>query len=720
MMVSLLVAYSILGYLVIPWYAKKALNNYVVEQMQRELLIERIQFNPFTFRFQAANIALNEKNHVAIGSLTRLDVNIDFDQIFKKTLVISTLQLSEPRLELIIDEAGSLNLSRLIQDLPDDSADEDAEPAINFLFVLTQIKRGSVLVVDHSKEHIAQSTIKDVNLEFSGISTIASEGGEYQITLDLDRDTKVNLAGSLSLTPLISKGQIQIENLSATNINKWVEDVLPVEFLSGNASISGHYKLFSSNEGGVLFDLDKSDISIKNLSVKDSVSRVLVSLTDLNLKDISYGNTQKTAKVKLISLSDLNASTQATESLVNLAILSLSDFSYGIETAALTLAAAELNKLSLAPRNNTSAFAELGRATINDIVISDNFQHVRVEKSELTDNHYLLETDATGRLMLPEFKIADEQAIEGSSDVDASSSDRRIELGELKLTQTSLSTFRSSQSDQSEQLLNLSNVVLKAADVDIAQSNVVIESLALVDANVNLTLDKAGSINALQLFATDASIEEESTSTAEKSAVRFKLDKLTTQGFDIEVTDNSLTTSLQHRLHNIEIVALNITNETDGRAELNLNAAINNQGSLSLAGWVAPISTDAEFDIGLSEIDFAYLSPYIEKYANVSLVSGALSFKGKASNSAGDNGVTIKDAEASLSKIQLQDNSNDTRLIAVDAVGIAGFGLSTPPLNLSVKEIKLSEPYVNVHIDEQKNLNLLNVLKSASSESTNS
>ena len=719
-MASLLVAYSILGYLVIPWYAKKALKNYVAEEMQRELLIEEIQFNPFSFRLQAVNIALNEKNHSAIGRLTRLDVNVNFDQIFKKTLVISNLELSEPRLELIIDEAGSLNLSRLIQDLSDDSADDDTESALNLLFVLTQIKQGSVLVADYSKEHLVQSTIKDVNLEFSSISTIANEGGGYQIILDLDNDTKVNLTGSLSLTPLISTGQIQIANLTATNINKWVEDILPVEFLSGNASVSGHYKLFSNSEGDVLFDLDKSDISIKNLSIKDSVSQVLVSLTDLNLKEISYGNTQKTAKVKLISLSDLNASTQATEPLVDLASLSLSDFSYGIETAALELATAELIKLSLVPRNNTPAFVELGRATINDIVVSENFQHVRIGQSELTENHYLLETDATGRLLLPEFNITDEQENEGSSNVEASSSDRRIELSELKLTQTTLSTFISSQPDQYEKLLNLSNVVLTAADVDIAESNVVVESLALADANVNLTLDKAGSINVLQLFSTDASIEEESTSITEKSSAQFKLGKLTTQDFDIQVIDNTLATSLQHRLHNIKLEALYITNENEGRTEMNLNAAINNQGTISLAGWVAPISTDAEFDIGLSEIGLAYLSPYIENYANVSLVSGALSFKGKVINNAGNNGVTIKDAKASLSKLQFDDNSNNSRLIAVDAVGLAGFGLSTQPLNLTVKEIMLSEPYVNVHIDEQKNLNLLNVIKPAISEPTNS
>ncbi|GJM04930.1 MAG: hypothetical protein DHS20C09_09210 [marine bacterium B5-7] len=688
--------------------------------MQRELVIEKIQFNPFTFRIQAENIALNENNHAAIASLARLDVNIDLNQVFKKTLVISTLQLSEPHLELIIDKAGSLNISRLMEELSSDSADEDVESAINFLFVLTQIKHGSALVVNHSKELPLQSSIKDVNLEFSSISTLANEEGEYQIVLDLDSDTRVNLTGDLSLTPLMSSGQFQIAGLSVTHIQKWLKDVLPVEFLSGNASINGHYKLFSSEDGDVLFDLDKTDISINALTVKDSVSQVLVMLSDLNLSNISYSNAQQMAMVELISLSGFNATTRTSESLVDLENLSLSGFSYEVEAAALTLTTAELNKLSLAPRGDTSALVQLGRLSINEIGVSGDSSQVSIGKVELADNHYLLETDPMGKLIIPEFNIAYENKNEGDSDEETSSSGTRIELGELELTKISLSTFRSEQPEQHEQLLNLNNVVLVAADVDLAQSDTVVESLALIDGNANLTIDKDGLINALQLFETDVSIEKVSAATIEESSARFKLGKFSTQGFDIQLTDNSLATSLEHWLHNIELKAFNISNETDSRVELNLNAAINNQGTLSLAGWVDPISIDAEFNVGLSKIDFSYLNPYIENYANVSLESGTLSFKGNVANRAENNGITIKNAESSLSKLQLQDRSNNTRLLAVDALDVTGFSLSTSPLNIGVKEIKLSEPYVNVHIDEQQNLNLLKALKPVSDGPVNS
>tara|TARA_R110002096_G_scaffold247936_2_gene440326 strand:- start:10986 stop:14423 length:3438 start_codon:yes stop_codon:yes gene_type:complete len=717
---SLLATYSLLGYLVIPWYAKKALSSYAAEKMQRELAIERIQFNPFTFRIQAENIALNEKNHDPIASLTRLDVNIDLNQVFKKTLVISTLQLNEPHLELIIDKTGSLNLSRLIDELSSDSADEDTAPAIDFLFVLTQIKQGSVLVVNHSKEHPIQSSIKDVNLEFSSISTLENEEGEYQVVLDLDRDTRVNLTGSLSLTPLMSSGQFQFADLSVTHIHKWVKDALPVEFLSGNASVSGYYKLFSSQEGDLLFDLDKTDISIKALSVKESVSQVLMSLADLNVGDISYTNTQQTAKVKSISLSGFKASTQTSEPLVELTSLSLSDFSYEIETAALRLTTVDLNKLTLAPRSNTPALVQLDRLSINDVGFNDDFSQVSIGKVELTDNQYLLETDAMGRLILPEFNIANEKTPEGNSDEEISSSDIRIELGELEIMQTSLSTFRNDQPDQHEQLLNLNNIMLVAADIDLGQSNAVVESLTLVDGTANLTLDKAGLINVLQLFATDVSIEKDNTTTTKESDTRFKLEKFTTQGFNVQVVDNSFATSLQHRVHNIDLEALDINNEVNSRVELNLNAVINNQGALSLAGWVSPVSTDAEFDIELSKIDFSYLNPYIENYANVSLISGTFGFKGNVSNSVENNGITIKNAESRLSKLQLQDRSNNTRLIAVDTLDVTGFSLSTTPLNIGVKEIKLSEPYVNVHIDEQQNLNLLKAFKPVGDDPVNS
>ncbi len=712
----LLILYSALGYFVLPWYAKKSLSEYVSTQLQRELVIEKIHFNPFTLHLRVDNIALKEKNQISIASLLELDVNIDIDQLFKKTLVVSTLQLNAPRLELIIDESGSMNLDRLLSEMPDSDSDNNDGPAVNFIFESTVINQGSVRVVDSSKEQPIQSMVKDINLEFSSISTFANEEGNYQVDLDLDKNTRINLTGTLSLTPLMSVGQFQIGDLSAASISRWGKDVLPVEILDGNAIISGNYELFSNDEGNVLFNIDNTNIKLEDVSIKQASTKISVSLKELSLNDISYKSDDLIASVKSTSLSAINVSTQESQTLIDLASISLSGVKYNIETAVLGLSAIELSELKLAPRNDSAALAQLGRATVDSVKFDGNTRHISIVKVELVDNHYLLETDAAGHMMLPEFKMANEDANKSSADEETGSATFHLELGELHLAQTSLASFNSALPEHQDQLLSMKDVVLISADIDLSESSIALTSLALDDTNINLALDKTGALNVLQLFTTDTGAEEKNAATNEQSPIQFKLGKLSTQGFDIKVTDNTPETSVQHFLHDIELEAINISNDDQVHIELNASAAINDRGSLSLAGWVAPLSMDTELELGLSEIDFTYLNPYLKNYTNVSLASGIFNFNGNISNAAGKNGLSLSGANAGLNNLQLNDLSNDTRLIAVEAVSIAGLGFTSIPLNINAKQIKLSGPYANVHIDAQKNLNLLNAFKTANND----
>ncbi len=718
-LVSLLVLYSAIGFMILPWYANKALGEYVSNQLHRELVIEKIYFNPFTFHLCVDNIVLKEKNQVPIASLFKLDINIDLDHLLKKTLVVSTLRLNEPRLELIIDETGSMNLDRLLSELPDSDSDNGDDPALNFIVESTAIQQGSVLVVDYSKEQSIQSLVKDINLEFSSISTFANEEGNYQIDLDLDKNTRANLTGTLSLTPLMSVGQFQIDDLSAATINRWGKDMLPVEIQRGSAAISGSYNLVSNNEGNISFDMDNTSIKVEDLSIEDILTKMSLSLKELNLNDVSYSSSDLIASVNSISLITLNASTQESEPLIDLANISFSDIEYDIESASLTLSAIELDDIVFAPRNGMAALGQVGRATVEGISFDDHTKHIVIGKVELVANNYLFETDAAGHLMLPEFRMAGNEANKSTADEETGSAAFHIELGELRLAQTSLTLFNSALPEQLDQLLRLKEIVLKSADVDLSQSSVALTSLTLDDANINLTLDKNGVLNVLQLIPADTDVEEKNSASDEQSAIQFKLDKLTTQGFDIKLTDNSSVTSVQHSLHDIELEAANISNDEQVHTDLSINAAINDRGKLSLAGWVAPISTDMELELGLSDIDFAYLNPYLNNFTHVSLASGIFNFNGHISNAAGKNGISIRDAKAGLNNLQLNDMS-DSRLIAVEAVTVAGLGFTSSPLNINIKQTKLSGPYANVHIDEQKNLNLLSAFKSANSESNDS
>ena len=142
-------------------------------------------------------------------------------------------------------------------------------------------------------------------------------------------------------------------------------------------------------------------------------------------------------------------------------------------------------------------------------------------------------------------------------------------------------------------------------------------------------------------------------------------------------------------------------------APLNVNANVNDNGKLSLAGWVDTDTANVNLNVSLGNIALAYLSPYVERDTNVSVKSGELTFKGAVSNNDLETGLLIEKAEVELENFLLNDRRNDARLIAFNKLRIVDFGMTTSPLDVRADKIKLSQPYINVHIDEQKNLNMV-------------
>ncbi len=254
-------------------------------------------------------------------------------------------------------------------------------------------------------------------------------------------------------------------------------------------------------------------------------------------------------------------------------------------------------------------------------------------------------------------------------------------------------------------LLTLNKVELMTSEFDLSQDIFKMGTLTLLDAKLGLAIDKGGVLNVQKLFSTDepteavSKVEEESTS-------QFSLSKLKTSGVDITLIDNSNAIEIQHHLSGIGLEVLNLTNAEKSRSEISLDAVVNDNGQISLTGWVEPEATKINLDLALSNIALAYLSPYVERDSNVSVKSGELTFKGNISNAELKSGLRIAQAEAELDKLLLNDQRNDSRLISFNKLRIADFGVTTSPLDIRADKIKLSQPYINIHIDEQLNMNL--------------
>lgn len=730
---------------------------YVAEKLQRELLIEQIQFNPFTLKLNVNNISLKERNQAAIASLSALFVDIDLNQLLNKTINIPTIRLNDPRFELIKDKSGSLNIDRLIKSFPQDKNSETQESTINFIFESTQIIQGSVLIVDNSQETPVESTVKDISLSFSSISTIQEDEGNYQVSLDLDQHTRININGSLTLFPLMSAGKFQIDGLSAESVNAWISELSTVEILDFNAALHGGYQVYSNDKGEVSFNLDKTDIQIQDISIIETEEQVSASLKKLELNNLRYDNDnmsvdadrfalngisvgiheQTSLVAEKLSLSNIAYSIEAAklnlaavdlkglnmqakgQTLFDVSTLSLADIKYDVEATVVNLAAVELNALDLFSRKDAVPLYHLGQFKLSQFSFDNKVKQLAIDKIELIDNNIALDTDLDGKFIPPEINIKTSSSVQPESTEEKEAPELKLDLGELKIVNTSLGLISMLNNiSVPETLLTLNKVALMTSEFDLSQNKLTMGSLELQDARLGLMVDKDGVLNIQQLFSTEKQ-SEAITQTEKKSTSQFSLGKLSTSGVDIELTDKSNSIEIHHYLSDIGLEMMDLSNAEKSRSELSLNAVINDNGRITLAGWLEPDTAKANLNLALSNITLAYLSPYVERDTSVSIKSGELTFKGNISNQDLESGLLIDQVEAQLDNFLLNDQRNDSRLIAFNKLSIAEFSVTTSPLDIQADKIKLSQPYINVHIDEQQNLNLVDAFSSKENQSDN-
>ena len=186
--------YSIAGFWVMPAVLQNVLEKKLSENLQRTVTIETIQINPYLFKVFVNNFLvkdLSDKNHFV--AFDQLFIDLEAASLFKRALVIKTLTLTGPRLNL----ARYRDLSYNFSDLAESPGPEEKSKSKPFLFSVSniEIKNGEIVFFDEPKD--TTHKVANLNLALPFLSNVAHE---VEITVQpafsaIINDTPVNLTG---------------------------------------------------------------------------------------------------------------------------------------------------------------------------------------------------------------------------------------------------------------------------------------------------------------------------------------------------------------------------------------------------------------------------------------------------------------------------------------------------------------------------------------------
>src|ERR1043166_308994 len=188
-LVLLLVGYTLCGFLLAPWLAKRELPRHIEATLAHRMRIGEVEFNPFTLRLRADDLALDDSKGAAVLGFAHATVVLDWRSLFRRAWLFTEVRVVDPSVNIEIAKDGRLNLAAL---LPKESSDGPVRVAVGRLTV----ENGRVKFEDKRAGY--HTLFERMSIELSALSTLAADKGPYSLVGQTSSGAKVRWKGEAS------------------------------------------------------------------------------------------------------------------------------------------------------------------------------------------------------------------------------------------------------------------------------------------------------------------------------------------------------------------------------------------------------------------------------------------------------------------------------------------------------------------------------------------
>ena len=177
---ALALLYTLAGFVLLPWYAKRELPRMLEEQLQRRAHVGEISFNPFTLALEADDFALTERDGRPLVSFKHAVVDVEWRSLAQRAIVFGEIRLDAPALHVAISPEGRLNLAALAGNQP--AVSHESNPAATPRFVIGDLQIDHGLIAFEDQRVGYKNRFEDLTFKLSSLSTFEKDEGPYTLT----------------------------------------------------------------------------------------------------------------------------------------------------------------------------------------------------------------------------------------------------------------------------------------------------------------------------------------------------------------------------------------------------------------------------------------------------------------------------------------------------------------------------------------------------------
>jgi hypothetical protein len=298
---ALLVAlYALAGFLLAPKLIRSALMEDIPKSLGVMPTVGEIHLNPFLLQLEIKDFSLVAPDGERLLGFGRLFVDFELSSLWRRAYSFADIDIEAPSVNAVVAHDGVLNLSRLNPKTPKPKPRAASEPLPAIRIASFKVSRGLVSYEDRSRPSAFAARLEPINFELVNFST-GVEGGRFTFTGSSKLNERVEWHGHLSVQPIESDGEFQIDGLRARTIWDYFEDRLSFAVNSGSIDLNATYQF--SLKDAVDLRAKISKIAINDLAVRPKGSDLdWVTVPSLVLSGTSVDVLHRQAHVDSLSL----------------------------------------------------------------------------------------------------------------------------------------------------------------------------------------------------------------------------------------------------------------------------------------------------------------------------------------------------------------------------------------------------------------------------------
>lgn len=724
---GILVAFAILGFLLLPVLVKPAMERQLSTALDRNVTITRLDINPFAISATLHDVTVSDRGQAPpLLTLSELYINAELASLFRWAPVIGALKLSQPALNVVRNPDKTYNFSDLLDRA---LADSSGPPPLSISNI--EVIDGRISFDDHPEHR--QHQITELNI---GIPFLSSLPSQTEIKVEPRFSAMVNgrpVAVSGETRPFKDTHETALHwdlgDLPLSTYVDYVPVALPFRIESGQLSGKLDLSFVGRGSDPPQFTLAGA-FRFADLAVSERSGARLIRMPSLTLDIDRLDLIGRTADIGSIGADGIELEVRrAVNGDINLAALipagpgaaGEKSFRFRIGSIALKRGGVRIADATVTPPF-TSTLSDVSLRITNFASAADQKANVTFSFATDTGAHVAhhgtlslspLRTD--GRLEITGFRLAhlypfyasalnlavDDGALDCTTDVhfDGGPAGTRT-LTNLDAT---ASNVKMRLPDEKQPLWRVPTLAVRGGVVDVSKHIISFDLVESHGAIATIRRDAAGAFNFDRLIRTP---ERGVTPAPSGETWRVEAHKVALDDYSATFSDETVTPPARIALSRVSLSGENLSNAAKAGGQAQLKATVGKRGTISLAGPVTTAPFAATLNIVGKDIDLVPLQPYLSQSARVIVTGGTASLRGTSDIAVGTPTHAAFRGDLSLNDLSALDEANETDLLKWKTLTLANIDAKLEPLAVSVGDITLDTFFARVLLNENGEFNL--------------